>query len=156
MSISSREAVLEAIKVKIQGMVFYAPINGSVSFNTVSRRLRLWGDVPGETQPAAFLVEHEEQDEWRGLGLDRRRLACRVWCYARTDDPETIGGSYLNIMLDAFDDTFGMSAQDNFATGQLTLGGLVYWCRMGGKIFKDPGDIDNQALMIVNIEVEMP
>ena len=36
------------------------------------------------------------------------------------------------------------------------VAGLVYWCRIEGKTFKDPGDLDNQTMMIVRLKVEMP
>lgn len=154
--IATREAVLNAIAFRIQQMTFGVAINGVTTWLTVSRRLQLWTDVDPKQQPAAFLVEHDETDQYRGLGLDRRRLNPKVWCYARTDNPNDIGGSFLNTMLDAFDATFGPSSMDNFSTGSNTLGGLVYLCRFEGRVFKDPGDIDNQALLIVPLLVEMP
>ena len=156
MSLVTREILLNAILVKIQAMTFSSTINGQTSWQTTGRRLRLWNAVPPEEQPAAFLVEHEEHDEWRGLGTERRRLNPRVWCYARTDDPSIIGGTYINTMLEAFEAQFGMSAQDNFSTGQVTLFGQAYFVRIEGRVFKDPGDIDSQALLIVPLICEMP
>ena len=57
-------------------------------------------------------------------------------------------------MLEAFEAAF--IKPDNFSTNCNTLGGLVYWVRIEGKIFKDPGDIDSQTLLIVPLVVEMP
>ncbi len=156
MSLVTREQLLNTILVKIKSMTFGSLINGQNTWISVSRRLKLWSDVPASEQPAAFLVEHEEHDDWRNLGALRRRLAPRVWCYAKTDDPSVVGGTYINTMLEAFDATFGMSAQDNFSTGQVSLSGATYFVRVEGRVFKDPGDIDGQALLIVPLVVEMP
>lgn len=153
---ASREDVLNGILASVQNMSFETLINGKNTWSTTSRRLKLWGDVPADAQPAAYVVEHEEHDEYRNLGVLRRRLSARVWCYARTDDPNTVGGSLINTMLESFETQFAMTSADNYSTGANTLGGLVYFCRMEGRVFKDPGDIDNQLLLIVPLVVEMP
>lgn len=153
---ATREDVMEAIFVQIQNMVFTLPLGGQVSWITTSRRLKLWADVPAELQPAVFLVEHEEHDEYRNLGLDRRRLNPRIWCYARTDDPSIVGGTLLNTMLEAFEGQFAQGGVGDFSRNANTLGGLVYFCRLEGRVLKDPGDIDNQALLMVPLVVEMP
>jgi len=153
MPTASRETILGAIFAKIQGMSFSSPINGSSTWVTASRRLRLWGDVPSDQQPAAFLVEHREVDEWTHLGTVRRKLdGLALWAYARTDDPMAIGGTYINMMLESLETAFAPDAMN----GQCTLGGLVYWIRQEGRIFKDPGDIDNQAMLICPLVVEVP
>lgn len=136
----------------IQGMTFAAPINGAATWVTVNNRLRLWADVAADQQPAAFLVTHKETDEYRGLGLLRRRLELGIWCYSRSDSSP--GGPQLDVMMEAFEAAF--IKPDNFSDNCNTLGGLVYWCRIEGKVFKDPGDIDNQTMMIVPLVVEMP
>ena|ERR1041385_3237304 len=152
MSGTTRNQVMTALLNVIQSMTFSTPINGATTWNTVSNRLRLWGDVSVDQQPAAFLVTHRETDEYRGLGLLRRRLDLGIWCYSRSDsDP---GGPQLDTMMEAFEAAF--IKPDNFSTNENTLGGLVYWVRIEGRIFKDPGDIDNQTMMIVPITVEMP
>jgi hypothetical protein len=152
MSTATRNQVMAAILNVIQGMTFSAAINGTTTWNTVSNRLRLFSDVAADQQPAAFLVTHNEMDEYRGLGLLRRRLNLGVWCYSRSDS--TPGGPQLDTMLEAFEAAFNIA--DNFSTNCNTLGGLVYWCRIEGKIFKDPGDLDNQTLLIMPLVVEMP
>ncbi len=143
---------MAAIQDRIAGMTFSSPINKSTKWVTVSNRLRLWADVSPDQQPAAFLVTHNEQDEYRGLGLYRRRLQLGVWCYSRSDS--VAGQTDLDTMMEAFEAAFNVP--DNTSTGSTTLSGLVYWCRIEGKTFKDPGDLDNQTLLIVPIVVEMP
>lgn len=152
MSTATRAQVMTTILGIVQDMSFPTLINGATTWNTVSDRLRLWGDVSPDQQPAAFLVTHREMDEYRGLGLYRRRLELGVWCYSRSD--RSPGAPDLDTMMQAFETAFNVP--DNPSTGCNTLGGLVYWCRIEGRTFKDPGDLDNQTLLIVPIVVEMP
>jgi hypothetical protein len=152
MAFETRNQVMSAILNIIQNMTFSSAINGSTSWKTVSNRLRLWADVSADQQPAAFLVTHREEDDYRGLGLLRRRLTLGVWCYSRSDND--FGAPQLDTMMEAFEAAF--NKPDNPSTNSNTLGGLVYFCRIEGKIFKDPGDIDSQTLLIVPIIVEMP
>lgn len=154
---TARQDVMDAIMNIIRGMTFSTPINNVSTWATAERRLRLWGDVPPEAQPAVYLVTHREMDEYTGLGLLRRRLELGAWCYAKTGAPATsdiVGGEILDTMLEAFEAAF--IQPDDFSTNENTLGGLVYWCRIEGRVLKDPGDIDDQAMMIVPIVVEMP
>jgi hypothetical protein len=143
---------MTAILNVIQNMTFGSAINGVTTWNTVSNRLRLWGEVAPDQQPAAFLVTHREMDEYRGLGLLRRRLELGIWCYTRSDN--TPGGPQLDTLMEAFEAAF--TKPDDFSTNSNTLGGLVYWCRIEGRVFKDPGDLDFQTLLIVPLVVEMP
>jgi hypothetical protein len=145
---------MDKILTTIQTMTFATPINGQSSWQSVNKKLKLWADVPPDQQPAAFLVTHKEIDDYVGLGLSRRRLELMIMCYSRSDN--SIGQDDLDIMMDSFETSFGQNAVDNFSTNQNTLGGLVYWCRIEGKVFKDPGDIDNQTLLFIPLVVEMP
>lgn len=151
---TDRNTVMTAVLNTIQGMTFNTPINGATTWRMVSDRLRLWGDVPVDQQPAAFLVTHREMDEYRGLGLLRRRLDLGIWCYCRSDNAP--GGPMLDTMMEAFEQSFMVNGIDNPAENLNTLGGLVYWIRLEGRVFKDPGDIDYQTMLIVPFSVEMP
>jgi hypothetical protein len=151
-STASRNQVMSVILGIIQSMTFGSAINGATTWITTSNRLRLWGDVASDQQPAAFLVTHREIDEYRGLGLYRRRLELLVYCYCRADSEP--GGPLLDTMMESFEAAFNVP--DDPSTNSNTLGGLVYWVRIEGRTFKDPGDIDNQTLLIVPIVVEMP
>lgn len=161
MSTATRAQVMTAILGVIQNMAFSAPINGKTTWATgpgdavtptVPAKLRLWADVPPDQQPAVFLVTHKETDEYRNLGLLRRRLELGIWCYTRSDNSP--GGAQLDLLMQAFEAAF--IKPDDYSTNSNTLGGLVYWCRIEGKVFKDPGDLDSQTLLIVPLVVEMP
>ena len=152
MSTATRNQVMEAVLNLITQVTFSPAINGSTTWQLVSNRLKLFNEVSADQQPAAFLVTHKETDEYRGLGLLRRRLELGIWCYSRSDtDP---GAPQLDTMMQGFEAVFNVP--DNISQNTNTLGGLVYFCRIEGKVFKDPGDLDNQTLLIVPLVVEMP
>lgn len=152
MSTVTRDNVMDKILGLIRGMTFANEINGQTAWKTVDNRLKLFNSVDASLQPAAYLVTHRETDEYRSLGLLRRRLDLGIWCYARSDNSP--GAPALDTMMEAFEATF--CTPDSVKSGQFTLGGMVYWCRIEGKVFKDPGDIDNQAMLVVPLVVEMP
>lgn len=154
MSGTTRADVMAALLNDISGMVFASPINGANTWRTVSNRLRLWGDVSSDQQPAAFLTSHAERHEYRNLGLLRRRIECKVWCYCRSDSSP--GQPMLDLMLDSFENTFCTLAIDDISRNAATLNSTVYWARIEGPVFKDPGDLDFQTLLIVPLLVEMP
>jgi len=158
---TTRAQVMQALLSLISNMTFTQPINGKVNWATgpqdkvnvnVPAKLRLWGDVPADQQPAVFLVTHREMDEYRNLGLLRRRLELQLWCYSRADNGP--GGPDLDVMMESFHNA--LSVSDNPSRNSNTLGGLVYWCRIEGRVFKDPGDIDSQTMLICPLVVEMP
>jgi len=152
-----RTAIRAAILSLVQGMTFGTPINGVSTWVTTGLRLKLWGDVLSPDQPAAFVTKHRERREIARApfpaGLETRYLQLSIYCYCRTDDPASVGSDMLDIMMESFDAAF---TPDKMGTLLLTLGGLAYYARMEGNIFQDPGDIDNQAMMIVPVVVEMP
>lgn len=148
----TRNQVMAAVEATVRAMTFSTAINGATTWRLVTNRLSLWGDVLPEQQPYAAIVTHREMDEYRGLGLLRRRLELGIWCYSRSDNSP--GGPDLDTMMEAFEAAFNVP--DNFSTNCNTLGGLVYFCRIEGRVFKVPGDLDNQTLLIVPIIIEMP
>lgn len=155
-----RIAIRAAVLALVQGMTFSTPINGASTWVTTSNRLKLWGDVPSQDQPYACVTKHRERRDVARTplqaGLEVRYMVLSIYCYARTDgidDPSINGSDYLDTMMEAFDVAF---TPDKMGTLLLTLGGLAYYVRMEGQIFQDPGDIDNQAMMIVPLLVEMP
>ena len=155
MALISRSQVLAAIVAQVSGMTFANAVNGATTWvGGANTRLQLWGAVDPSKQPYACVVKHREDEEYRGLGLLRRRFHYTIWCYSRSDTAN--GQTDLDTMLDAFDAAFGQAAADNPSINQLTFGGLVYWTRIEGRILLDPGDIDGQTLLIVPLVVELP
>lgn len=138
----------------ISGMVFPVPVMGKTTWVTKEQRLRLWGDVPSAQQPYVALVTHNEIADKQGLGLTKVTLNLGAYIYTRAPKG-AIGQTDLDTIMTTFENTWN-EAVDNFSTNEVTLGKLVYWCRIQGKVFKDPGDLDEQTLLVVPIVVEMP
>jgi hypothetical protein len=150
----TREQVADALMAKIAATVFPAAVNGSMSFVETSRQLQLFDTVDSSHQPAAFLIEHAETYEQPGRGIPPRRiLTFSIFCYARSQIGSIVGGTVINNMLLGIENAL---VADDIMSNLLTLGGLVQWCNIQGVVFKDPGDLDNQAMLIVPIRVVWP
>jgi len=154
MSATDRETITSALAALLFAATFPQPIGTATTWTTTGRRLKLWGDVPVGSQPACYLVSHDETRVWQGRGLlGKRTLPYKLWCYASTLNPDAVGDQYLNWMLEGVEAAL---APDDVPGGVLTLGGQVDWCRIEGTTFRDPGDLDGQALLIVPIVVMWP
>jgi hypothetical protein len=149
MTTPTREAIYSAL---------FALVSGAYAWKTSARRLKLWGDVPPSMRPALFQFEGvEDDDEWTGSGGLQlvRTLACKLFIYTDASDPSTIGATQLNNINDALDAALAPSGGD-VMTNRQTLGGLVSSCRIKGRRFKDPGDLDGDGLLIVPISIVWP
>lgn len=141
-------------------VTFSTPINGFSTWAVPpSRRLKLWNQVDNSIQPAAFLVQHRERYEKSGVGLTKRYLEMGFYCYAPAGDPTSglIGDDMLDIMISGFEAAF--QAASDATRNEVTLNGLVYWCRInkgGGLFIRDPGDLDNQAMLVLPVEILLP
>lgn len=122
-------------------------------FKTKSRRVRLFNDVPAEKQPAIFQAEHAESYPPVGRGLPRiHDLKASIFIYFRSSDVSP-GVTIQNALLDAIDQAM---VPDNLQDNTLTLGGLVSHCWIEGDILKEPGDLDNQGLLLIPISIRVP
>lgn len=147
----AREAVMAALLARLQAIVFTAPINGHTSFATVSRRLKLWSDVPKSQRPALFVAEHREQPIYQSEALPiKTTMNVDLFVYIDSSDQNTIPAVALNIMLDAIDAALKPAPAD---TNRQTLGGLVSHCRIDGQVLKDPGDLDGDGLLWVPLKL---
>lgn len=121
-----------------------------------SRRVRLWGDLPA--QPALCQAEHDETYA-QSTRLPFKRTLSASWLifHKAGADPTTTPVQDTNGILDAVEALFSPQPDDpGFPDERLTLGGLVHHCFINGKLFKDPGDLDGQALIIVPITILVP
>src|SRR5215831_13631472 len=89
---TSRENVMTALFTVLQSKL--AP-NGP--FNLMSRKLKLWDEVPPEMQPALYMVEHAERPLLATRGVPRRaEWEVMLFIYARADTEELVGSVILN------------------------------------------------------------
>jgi len=163
---TDRELVSNRLVALLQSATFSRPLgasqvttwaNNDPSVPSSQRRLKLFSDpsLTADQQPAMFLVAHDEEDVQQGRGIPTRRsVPYSVVCYCRAEDGD-VGDTFLNVMLAAIEIALAPVGRD-LPDNTLTLGGLVYKVWIRGKIFRDPGDIDKQAMLIVPVEVMLP
>ncbi len=121
-----------------------------------ARRLKLWSDVPPMSRPACFLFEGgQETYSWSESALPKRVLDLKIFVYLNAKNPNVVGAAHINDVMDALDAAFALRGND-IALGRNTLGGAVYHCRIDGKILKDPGDLDGDALLIAPVKLILP
>lgn len=145
----SRNTVADALVTLLRG----ATIGGVPVFKTVSRRLKLWGDVPAEQQPACFVTKAAESVRARSDTLPGTRVwTFRLFLYAKNNSLDAVPAADLDTILDVVDDVFTPSP----VTGKVSLGGTVSHCRIEGGVMLDPGDLDGQAMAIIPITVLIP
>lgn len=142
---ATRETVMTKLFTILQGL---AP----TPFITVSRKLRLWDEVPPELQPALFMTEHTERNVMQHRGLpDNRRWEIQLFIYATIQDDQ-VGSIVLNNLIDALEAIM----RPDVSTNVFTIGGTVYRAWTEGEIRKDPGDLDGQALARVPLSISAP
>lgn len=120
------------------------------------RRLKLWGDVALSARPACYLFEGgEDIYAWTESASPKRIIEVRLFAYLCAKDTSVVGAALLNDVMDALDAAFAPSGSDGFL-GRNTLGGSAYHCRIEGKVLKDPGDLDGDALLVVPVKIVLP
>jgi hypothetical protein len=145
----ARETVMSALVALLESAAFAQPVNGQSGFALVSRRLKLWSDVPKSQRPALFIAEHREQQSYQNEALPAKTtLSVDLFVYIDASDRNTVPAIALNTLMDALEGALKP------ATGaRQTLGGLVSHCRIDGPVLKDPGDLDGDGLLWVPLKI---
>lgn len=148
MTATTRDAALSALADLVDSA--YAWKTGP------SRKLKLWSDVPVTSRPACFLFEGGlETYAWSESAIPKRVIEAKIFAYLNANDRAVIGASLLDGVMDALDSAFMPKGADA-VLGRNTLDGHVYSCRIDGKVLKDPGDFDGDALLIVPVKLVLP
>jgi hypothetical protein len=125
----------------------FAKLAAVPGFTTYSRRLRHWTDVPSGEQPALFMAQREETVQ-TVPGLNSVSLMnVDVYLYANTSDKSISPASILNPLIDAA----LLAVSFDAVTNKQTLGGLVEWTVVEGKLATDEGVLGDQAVCIIPI-----
>lgn len=128
------------------------------TFKTRTRRIVLFSDVPDKEQPWIGQAEHGETSA-KNTTLPYRRIWKAQWMvyHQAGKQPKALPTVRNNLILDALEQAIAPKPSDpGFLDARNTLSGLVHHCFIEGEVFKDPGDIDNQALIIVPITILVP
>ena len=140
----NREAIYSA---------FFELLTTIDGFVLTSRRLRHWGDVPMEVQPALFMAQKPETvTQQKGLPA-KHTLNVDLYLYVKTgEDEEGVPASILNPLVDAVDQ---LLAPDPF-TGYFALqvnGQTISHCWIDGEIINDEGVLGSQAVAIIPVRI---
>ena len=142
-----RELALEALFTRISGAYAWG--------NAPSRRLKMWTDVPASQRPAMFQFEGGRGSyAWSNTAYAKRTIEARLFIYVASSDAQP-GAPQLTAIQDAID-TIMMPTGIDFATGRNTLGGTAYNARVKDVPVIDPGDLDGDGLLVIQIEIILP
>lgn len=131
---------------------------GHRRFKTVSRRVKLFSDVDTGSQPACFQAEHTST-EGQTTNLPYKTTLEANWIiyHATGKDKKAIPAIENNLIIKGVRIALEPKPNDpGFLDRRNTLGGLVHHCFISGRIFRDPGDIDDQAMIVVPIKLLVP
>lgn len=153
----TREEVFVALFARVAEVTWGDP-GRPRSFKTTSRRVKLFSDVPKAQQPACYQSEHNEVSSQVSRMPYRRTWEAQWIIYhANGGSAKEIPTIENNLILDAVEKVLAPKPSDpGFLDERNTLDGLVYHCFIDGTIFKDPGDIDNQGMLVVPIKLLVP
>jgi hypothetical protein len=144
-------ATLSPLTLSLPATANGAAIALTTGFVTFSRRFKFWTEV--SAQPALFLRDGDEELHYPNTSLQIQTMKAEVWIYSNAgQNPDLAPVIALNNLLDAVQSVFAPDGPTN----QFTLGGLVSWCRMVGKVEKDPGDASGQAIAVADVEIIVP
>lgn len=130
-------------------------------FVTRSRRIKLFDAVAPALQPACYQIEHNENiAQTTNLPYKQIWEASWVIYQATGKDPKAVPTIENNLIIDAVFEALRprptAGVPWNPQDPKNTLGGLVYHCWIDGDLFKDPGDIDNQGMIVVPFKILVP
>lgn len=118
---------------------------------TSSRCLRHWNDVNPAEQPALFQTQKGEDAVIKDGFPTKWLIGADLYLYCHTgNDPDAVPSTELNNLLDAIEEAL----KPDF-TGYQTLGGLVFDCRIDGKIETDEGLLGPQSVAIIPIKIKV-
>jgi hypothetical protein len=119
---------------------------------TAGRRVRLAASVAA--QPAVFVRGADEDMEWSNTVLSEQLIRAEIWLYSNAgSSPSVAPETMINWLCDGVQYT--AMAPDDPMSGRFTLEGLVFWCRLR-RIMKQSGDIDGQAMAVIDVDIIVP
>lgn len=127
-----------------------------LQFATKSREVKLFAD--SGKQPACYQAEFSDMSN-QVTNLAYKEVWEANWIVYQdvSKNPGIIATSENNLILDGIRRALRPMPNDvGFHDERCTLGNLVHHCFIQGRIFKDPGDIDQQGMLVVPIKLLIP
>ncbi len=158
MSVPSREAIFSALFARVSAATITVNGGSAPAFITASRRIKLWTDVQPSQQPALFQTEHSEMVAPKPRGLPQKiTLEAMLYIYSASGtNSGDVPATTVNNLIDAVSNTLQPQTPQEIGQNVCTLGGLAAHCWIEGRIFKDPGDLDGQALAMIPVKILIP
>lgn len=125
-------------------------------FKVKSRRVKLFSDAP--VQPACYQAEHNTT-EGQVTGMPYKTVLDASWIIYQNvaRDAKAAPATENNLIVDACRRALAPLPTDvGFLDKRNTLGQLVHHCFIQGRIFKDPGDLDGQGMLVIPIKLLVP
>lgn len=135
-----------------------APAEADQRFKTMSRRVKLFSDVAATSQPACFQAEHTST-EGQVTNLPYKTTLEANWIIYHMvgKDKNAIPTIENNLIIRGVREALKPKPDDvGFLDRRNTLGGLVHHCFISGRLYRDPGDLDNQAMIVIPIKLLVP
>lgn len=156
----TREVVYQKIADLIATVRWGDPSKPSRFLNdmTECRRVKLFSDVDQTQQPACFQAEHDERVA-QLANLPYKQVWKCSWIIYQSKglNPKAVPAVENNLIVDALFLVLAPKPVDpGFGNKRNTLNGLVYSVIVDGEIMKDPGDIDNQGMIVLPISILVP
>lgn len=123
-----------------------------------SRRIKLFSDINTAEQPWLGQAEHADkvQKDTNNPGI---RIFEIKWIIYQDDgkDKRAVPAITNNLIIDAIEKVLEPKITDpGYNYRRNTLSGKVHHCYIDGEIFKDPGDLDDQGMIVVPIKILAP
>jgi hypothetical protein len=151
---TTREQIFAALFALGQNIAWTDPVSGEVGgWSVTRRRISTPDQIGADDQPALLQAEANEQFIQVTRMPSKRTFSAAWVIYLRSYDAPAPTGPLLNAVMDAVEAAF---APDDLSGEACTLGGLVTHCWIDGTVFKDPGDLDQQAMLVVPIKLLVP
>lgn len=159
MAKATREQIFKALFALVDNdLLTWETWDGKTAkFKTKSRRIKLFSDVSTAQQPWIGQAEHDEEPKQIPNQPYKRLFKAQWVIYLATGSDKATLSVDINNLLDTLDAALAPTPSDpGFQDKRMTLGGLVYHVYTDGRVFKDPGDIDNQGMIVYPINILVP
>jgi hypothetical protein len=145
MTVVSRESIFDSL---------FDRVKASANFRTAARGFRHWDDVPAGERPALFLVEGDEEwpdRDWHKPAVLAFEAAVLIYAATGATPPDPQLATILNNLVDSVQAS--LAPPTPFRQPQtLGIDGVVM-ARIQGKIIKNPGYADGNAVAVIPIKI---
>lgn len=133
-------------------------VGGPTTWGKTGRKILAPNQIPADNMPALFQVQVGETVVRQTNLPPKYTLHAELHVFVTTlarQDLTIIPSSVLNVVLDAIETALEPQGADG-TMERCTLGGLVYTCRILGKIEIFEGDLGDLGVAVVPVEILVP